>query len=465
MIAISRKRSKEDRHQPRLVSHNMNNRETKVHFAVSENNRFCRLPSQHPPSRDPLEIIGERRHIRGNLIRVPPRRWNDDEDGQEYPPEFYRAVGPPDAHHESWPFRRTHPSQSTWHPKAHGFRVHRSRPSPSQRRDEEPWTNRKSPVVMKPISSSASYWGWKDQNPRREQCDSSSSQHATTGKGSTQTVAITVSNDDLPPPQKRYSAPGLSQPEPSKSQYSPTPEPTFKRQKGLERLDILVRASLEMGPMHENPTGCSCPKSKCVALYCECFKAGRRCDPNTCTCSNCKNTIDESGPEGARTVAIRSILARNPRAFLTAGTNPNQAQKLAPGDVACNCIRSRCLKLYCTCFQQKKICKDGVCSCVGCLNTKEDTGGDRKHAIESTLEKRPDAFETRTKEVGLGCACKNNRCIRKYCECFRNQLACNSRCSCKDCENHSATGSKVAGTPMNSTTRNVEVDDTAMAEV
>lgn len=189
--------------------------------------------------------------------------------------------------------------------------------------------------------------------------------------------------------------------------------------------------------MQLNPTGCSCPKSKCVALYCECFKAGRRCDPNTCTCADCKNTLGESGPNGARTLAIRSILARNPRAFLTAGTNQNQAQKLAPGEVACNCLRSRCLKLYCTCFQQKKTCKEGICSCVGCLNTDEDATGDRKHAIQSTLEKRPDAFETRTKQVGLGCACKNNRCIRKYCECFRNNLACSDRCSCSQCENKS----------------------------
>ncbi len=68
----------------------------------------------------------------------------------------------------------------------------------------------------------------------------------------------------------------------------------------FDKLDLLCSATLELGPLQDNPTGCSCPKSKCIALYCDCFKAGRRCNPNTCTCLNCKNTIAESGPNGAR---------------------------------------------------------------------------------------------------------------------------------------------------------------------
>lgn len=113
--------------------------------------------------------------------------------------------------------------------------------------------------------------------------------------------------------------------------------------------------------------------------------------------------------------AIQAILARNPRAFTTAG-NSNAANKVPAGE-ACNCIRSQCLKLYCTCFQGGKVCNPEMCTCVGCLNTKDDIGGKRQLAIQATLEKRPDAFQQKKKikDVGAGCACKNNRCIRKYC--------------------------------------------------
>jgi len=215
---------------------------------------------------------------------------------------------------------------------------------------------------------------------------------------------------------------------------SPLAPPPLKKLKGLDKLDLLCQATLEIGPMQENKTGCSCPKSKCIALYCDCFKAGGRCDPNNCSCIDCKNTIAESGVDGARSKAIRSILARNPRAFLTAGLG-NTTQKPPPGE-ACNCIRSKCLKLYCSCFQGGKACNMDVCTCVGCSNTAEDRGGERQLAIQLCLEKRPDAFQIRAKrEPGLGCACKNNRCVRKYCECFRTNLACTDKCSCKHCEN------------------------------
>lgn len=38
-----------------------------------------------------------------------------------------------------------------------------------------------------------------------------------------------------------------------------------KKPKGLNKLDLLCSATLEIGPLHDNPMGCSCPKSKCVS--------------------------------------------------------------------------------------------------------------------------------------------------------------------------------------------------------
>jgi hypothetical protein len=56
----------------------------------------------------------------------------------------------------------------------------------------------------------------------------------------------------------------------------PSAQPT-KRSKRIfeplegrfDKLDLLCSATLDLGPLQENPTGCSCPRSKCIALYCD----------------------------------------------------------------------------------------------------------------------------------------------------------------------------------------------------
>ena len=39
---------------------------------------------------------------------------------------------------------------------------------------------------------------------------------------------------------------------------------------------------------------------------------------------------------------------------------------------SCNCVKSRCLKLYCDCFAQGVYCSG--CSCQDCHNTEENAG-------------------------------------------------------------------------------------------
>ena len=78
--------------------------------------------------------------------------------------------------------------------------------------------------------------------------------------------------------------------------------------------------------------------------------------------------------------------------------------------VTCKCAKSKCLKLYCDCFQQGKVCI-GRCSCLNCKNTIANSGPDgvRTKAIQEILARRPDAFERREKKTDDGCACKKNK--------------------------------------------------------
>ena len=55
---------------------------------------------------------------------------------------------------------------------------------------------------------------------------------------------------------------------------------------------------------------CTCAKSKCLKLYCECFANSEFC--NECNCKDCFNNPDH---DETRQKAIRQCLERNPDAF------------------------------------------------------------------------------------------------------------------------------------------------------
>lgn len=109
-------------------------------------------------------------------------------------------------------------------------------------------------------------------------------------------------------------------------------------------------------------------------------------------------------PNGKR----KSEEASYPAAAFGLANGPAMYSNTLP--VGCKCSKTRCLKLYCDCFQSNKTCGE-MCSCVACLNTEEESGqsGERTKAIHTILMRRPTAFQKKTKTMASRCSCKNSR--------------------------------------------------------
>ena len=221
----------------------------------------------------------------------------------------------------------------------------------------------------------------------------------------------------------------------------------------------------------EKIIGCKCVKSSCLKLYCTCFQKGSYC-LDTCGCINCLNTSDNDGPGGTRAQTIQEILKRRPTAFepkvsvavtnssptigqilgsdASSSSSPSHSDAMKPpaqryrGAVrtkgvvlGCKCSKSKCLKLYCPCFEKGIVCNEH-CSCIDCKNTTEESGPDgaRTKAIEEVLSRRPLAFDKREGDTNdVGCICKKTKCLKKYCICFSAGFLCGERCRCRDCGN------------------------------
>lgn len=124
---------------------------------------------------------------------------------------------------------------------------------------------------------------------------------------------------------------------------------------------------------------CSCKSSRCLKLYCECFKSKGFCG-ESCRCTDClnqKNTPD------AREAAISKYVQKRVKgsaedlssALLEKGVEGLflATNKTREDQASCRCKVSACTNRYCGCYSENQKCKSS-CTCVNCLNSAEKRG-------------------------------------------------------------------------------------------
>ncbi|PPS01248.1 hypothetical protein GOBAR_AA19408 [Gossypium barbadense] len=119
----------------------------------------------------------------------------------------------------------------------------------------------------------------------------------------------------------------------------------------------------------------------------------------------------------------------------------------------CNCIRSRCVKLYCECFAAGIYCDN--CACQNCLNNPDydDTVLDTRQQIElrdplafaspvvfpsndsPNVTGHGNLMNAGSPRHRRGCKCKRTKCLKNYCDCYRAEVGCSAICNCEDCDN------------------------------
>ncbi|GAA51516.1 protein lin-54 homolog [Clonorchis sinensis] len=123
---------------------------------------------------------------------------------------------------------------------------------------------------------------------------------------------------------------------------------------------------------------CSCSRSFCLKLYCECFAAGVFC--SDCSCVGCYNLAQH---ENYRQKAIMRIVNRKPDAFQS-----KIAHSLENATVharGCNCKRSGCLKNYCECYEARVRCTSR-CRCQYCYNMPAASSIGHSHQMPISID-------------------------------------------------------------------------------
>jgi len=113
---------------------------------------------------------------------------------------------------------------------------------------------------------------------------------------------------------------------------------------------------------------CNCRNSRCLKLYCECFKLNGYCS-SKCTCSNCRNTPKYESDRSKKLAKLKPLLTSDQGQQSDEQNGPAEFRTEETRQNVCRCRRSNCLKNYCECFSSGYGCAE-ICNCRNCKNSK-----------------------------------------------------------------------------------------------
>ena len=111
--------------------------------------------------------------------------------------------------------------------------------------------------------------------------------------------------------------------------------------------------------------------------------------------------------------------------------NSNINTKLLTNKIKCTCSKTGCQKKYCACFAKRKYCED--CDCKNCENQPKK--GNNNLSEHNLINYTNNQITSNIKTQRIICNCTKSNCMKKYCECYKQGLNCNSLCRCLDCCN------------------------------